>query len=188
MRMQHILKGLLLSRAFDKESASGLEALPERSISEFPNFVTPEGLAQIDARVVALTAERGAAQERDDGAALARIDRDLRYWSQRQATARLMHPLAAPDSVQFGVQVTLKFADGALQTLRLVGEDEADPGQRPHQLGGSARARADRSARRGSGATVGNPGRGHRPRAVSRAASVAELQRGETRVEWILLQ
>ena len=128
MRMQHILKGPLLSRAFDKESASGLEALPERSISEFPNFVTPAGLAQIDARVVTLQAERGAAQERNDGAAVARFDRDLRYWSQRQATARLMHPLAAPDSVQFGVQVTLKFADGALQTLRLVGEDEADPG------------------------------------------------------------
>jgi transcription elongation GreA/GreB family factor len=116
-----------MSRAFVKESAPGLEALPERSISEFPNFVTPAGLAQIDARITSLRADHDAAQERDDESALARIARDLRYWSQRQATARLMQPLAAPDSVQFGVQVTLKFADCALQTLRLVGEDEADP-------------------------------------------------------------
>jgi transcription elongation GreA/GreB family factor len=76
---------------------------------------------------VTLQAERSAAQERDDGAALARIARDLRYWSQRQATARLVQPLAAPDSVRFGVQVSLKFADGTVQILRLVGEDEADP-------------------------------------------------------------
>lgn len=116
-----------MSRASVKESAPGLEELPERSISEFPNFVTPTGLAQIDARIAVLQAGLNAARERDDEAALARIARDLRYWLQRQATARLMPPVEAPLSVQFGVQVTLKFADGVVQVLRIVGEDEADP-------------------------------------------------------------
>lgn len=116
-----------MSPAFVKVPASGLEELPERSISEFPNFVTPAGLAQIGARIAALEADRSAAQQREDGAALARIARDQRYWLQRQASARLVQPLASPDSVRFGVQVSLKYADGAVQTLRLVGEDEADP-------------------------------------------------------------
>ena len=39
-----------MSRAFVKESDE-VEELPDRLISEHPNLVTPEGLAQIEAEV-----------------------------------------------------------------------------------------------------------------------------------------
>ena len=38
-----------MSRAFVKESDDAGEPLPELTVSPHPNFVTPEGLAQITA-------------------------------------------------------------------------------------------------------------------------------------------
>ncbi|MGH8306185.1 MAG: GreA/GreB family elongation factor, partial [Steroidobacteraceae bacterium] len=52
--------------------------------------------------------------------------RELRYWTQRRATARLVPPATAPERVRFGVRVTLVTGAGAEQIFRLVGEDEAD--------------------------------------------------------------
>ena len=40
-----------MSRAFVKEDAGGDEALPDRPVSPHPNYVTAEGLAQIDAEL-----------------------------------------------------------------------------------------------------------------------------------------
>ena len=118
-----------MSRAFiresDQESAS--ESLPERPVSQHPNFVTPEGLRQIESRIRALEAELQEAREQEDSAVVVRIARDLRYWRQRRASARVVEPAADPDSVRFGVAVTLRFRDGSERTFRLVGEDEADP-------------------------------------------------------------
>jgi transcription elongation GreA/GreB family factor len=117
-----------MSRAFVKESDQDAgDAPPERAISPHPNLVTPAGLQQIEARVRELDADLKAARGAQDGAAVARVSRDLRYWTRRRATARVVEPRAAPDAVRFGVQVRLHFADGAETTYRLVGEDEADP-------------------------------------------------------------
>jgi transcription elongation GreA/GreB family factor len=120
-----------MSRAFVKESdqeAGG--SLPERPVSAHPNFVTPAGLQQIEAQVRALEAERQDARVAEDEASLARVARELRYWNQRKATARLVEPgTAAPDAVRFGNRVTVQLGDGAQLTYRLVGEDEADPPQ-----------------------------------------------------------
>ena len=67
-----------------------------------PNLVTPSGLAQIEARVVSL--EREAAGEHDE-ARLAEINRDLRYWRTRRATAQFAPP--PPDGeVGFGSRVS----------------------------------------------------------------------------------
>lgn len=122
-----------MSRAFVKEG-DGEVVLPERAVSLHPNFVTANGLAQIDERVRALEVARRAAREtaRDgaaaqDAAALAGIERDLRYWTQRKASARLVTPVRDPQVVRFGVAVTLRDAAGATRVLRIVGEDEADP-------------------------------------------------------------
>jgi transcription elongation GreA/GreB family factor len=114
-----------MSRAFVRESDQDSTELPERAISPHPNFVTPRGLARIESQVRALEAERAAARAGDDGTLKARIARDLRYWSARRASARLVEQ-AATDRVRFGARVELRLPSGATQVLRLVGEDEAD--------------------------------------------------------------
>jgi transcription elongation GreA/GreB family factor len=116
---------LPVSRAFTRESDEPAP-LPERALSSHPNLVTPRGLAAIEAQIRALEGERQAERAAADGALRARVERDLRYWTARRASARLVPQLAAPDRVRFGVQVTLRTAGGAEQTFRLVGEDEAD--------------------------------------------------------------
>lgn len=117
-----------MSRAFVKEdTGEGLEELPDRPISEHRNLVTSEGLAAIEAEVRRLTAAYAAAQTSADRAALQRVARDLRYWSQRQQSAEPMPEPVDTGVVQFGSRVTLLRADGRRVTYRLVGEDEADP-------------------------------------------------------------
>lgn len=117
-----------MSRAFVKENDDAGEPLPELSVSPHPNFVTPAGLALIEQRVAALEAEQRAARAADDKPLLARARRDLRYWQQRRASARLVPVAALPiDAVRFGVSVTLRFEDGGERVFRIVGEDEADP-------------------------------------------------------------
>ena len=117
-----------MSRAFVRESDSdALDTLPDRPISPHPNFVTQAGLAKIDSRLRELEAARSAALAASDRAALAGIERDLRYWKQRRSSARIIAPPAAPEIVRFGVTVSLRFDDGTERRYQLVGEDEADP-------------------------------------------------------------
>jgi transcription elongation GreA/GreB family factor len=118
-----------MSRAFVRESDEDPAALPERAVSPHPNFVTPRGLAAIEARVRELESERQAARAANDAAQRARVERDLRYWSARRASARLVGPAALTDRVRFGMRVTLQLGSGARQAFRLVGEDEADAPQ-----------------------------------------------------------
>lgn len=118
-----------MSRAFLRESDGEPESLPERPVSDRPNLVTPEGLKQIESRLRELEAQRHAARTSDDAASLARIDRDLRYWNRRRATAQLVEAQPNPASVRFGVRVRLRRDDGRESAYRLVGEDEAEPMQ-----------------------------------------------------------
>ena len=60
---------------------------------------------------------------------MARATCDLSYWSARRATAQLTEPEAEADRVQFGRTVDLEREDGRRQTFRIVGEDEAQPGE-----------------------------------------------------------
>jgi transcription elongation GreA/GreB family factor len=117
-----------MSRAFVKESDADAAALPERTISPHPNLVTPRGLAAIEARIQELTAERQAARTAEDTALRARVERDLRYWSARRVSARVVETAASTERVRFGMRVTLHCAAGAQARFRLVGEDEADAG------------------------------------------------------------
>ena len=116
-----------MSRAFVKEQdGEALDDLPDRAISEHPNFVTPHGLALIEDELARAHADYAKAQGDNDRPALARTGRDLRYWTARRSTAEVVTP-ANTDEVHFGVTVTLQRDDGRKQTWRIVGEDEADP-------------------------------------------------------------
>jgi transcription elongation GreA/GreB family factor len=118
-----------MSRAFVKEpdGTETFEDLPDRPVSPHPNIVTPEGLAQIDDTLARLNQEHAEAQAAQDRGAIARLARDLRYWSARRSTAQIAPAPDDPAIVQFGSTVTIARDDGRRQTWRIVGEDEADP-------------------------------------------------------------
>ena len=115
-----------MSRAFVREDVETTDALPDRPVSPHHNFVTPSGLAQIEAELAGLRERLSAATAADDRQTVSTISRDLRYWTERRASAELV---AAPDgaTVRFGSTVTIERGDGRRQIYRIVGEDEADP-------------------------------------------------------------
>jgi transcription elongation GreA/GreB family factor len=117
-----------MSRAFVKESdgADG-EDLAELQVSPHRNLVTAEGLAQIQQNVERLRVEQSAARAAQDRAAVKRIQRDLRYWVERQRSAELVPAQAPGGKARFGSVVTLAKPDGGEFEYRIVGEDEADP-------------------------------------------------------------
>ena len=117
-----------MSRAFVKEQdIDAIEDLPDRPISEHPNDVTAEGMAQIEAELAAAHQGQAAAQAAGDRAAIAGASRELRYWSARRATARIVPKPDDATKVRFGSLVTIVRDDGREQAFRIVGEDEADP-------------------------------------------------------------
>ncbi len=114
----------------DTENAAAVD-LPDRPISPHPNLVTAAGLAKLEAALARAREDYAANQvvegREGDRRALARAARDLRYYSARVASAKLMPAVTHADVVRFGSAVTIERADGRRQSLRLVGEDEADP-------------------------------------------------------------
>lgn len=116
-----------MSRAFVKERDDQPEELLERPVSSNPNFVTPRGLALIDAEIEAARRGLAEAHEAEDKSAAARASRDMRYWTQRRATAQLKEPPHKPDTAGFATRVTIMRNDRRKQVFSIVGEDEADP-------------------------------------------------------------
>jgi len=117
-----------MSRAFMKESdgADG-EELAELQVSPHRNLVTAEGFAQIESMVERLRAELSAARTGEDRTDVKRIQRDLRYWSERKRTAELVKPAESGLKVRFGSLVSLDRAEGGRVEYCIVGEDEAEP-------------------------------------------------------------
>lgn len=111
-----------MSVAFRRESdEEHKEPRFELPVPAGPNLVTAAGLAQIERRVEQLEA---AAASGLDEAALAEVNRDLRYWRTRRATAELAPPPGG--KVAFGSRVTFSLG-GTDRTIDIVGDDEADP-------------------------------------------------------------
>ena len=110
-----------MSRAFVKETSESAPP-PERMVDDGPNLVTPEGMAQIEAHVARLEASL-----KTESNVLLRetLERDLRYWTVRKASAELVPPPSG-DTVAFGSKVTIE-RKGRQQIFRIVGVDEADP-------------------------------------------------------------
>jgi transcription elongation GreA/GreB family factor len=117
-----------MSKAFTKESdEDSATELPEREVSSFPNLVTREGLALIDAEIERHSAAHAEALAANDKELAGRAARELRYWTTRRGSAQVMPPPSDTDEVRFGVSVSIEREDGRRQTWRIVGEDEADP-------------------------------------------------------------
>ncbi len=112
-----------MSVAFRRESdEEHLEPRFELPIPPGPNLVTARGLALLEARVAELEAALPALSEEAERKAL---QRELRYWRTRLATAELTE--AGPcDLVRFGHRVQIK-VNGTQRTIEVVGHDEADP-------------------------------------------------------------
>jgi transcription elongation GreA/GreB family factor len=121
-----------MSRSFVKDAdESAGERLPDIPLSEHPNYVTPRGLAQLRARLVAAREQRDALhasggetlpQQRE----LAAVERDLRWLNARVSSAIEVDLSQQPrDRVAFGALVTVDSDEGQAR-YRIVGEDEAD--------------------------------------------------------------
>ncbi|MGV3581378.1 MAG: GreA/GreB family elongation factor [Methylophilus sp.] len=125
-----------MSRGFVKEDDlehAGTD-LPERPISQHPNYVTPFGLKSLQDEANKLDLTREALIKLKDDTiaqqALAKIDRDLRYLSARLEQAILVDPTKQPkDSVLFGAKVEVEDEEGHHLQFTIVGEDEADISQ-----------------------------------------------------------
>jgi transcription elongation GreA/GreB family factor len=112
-----------MSVAFRRESdEEHLEPKFEIPIPPGPNLVTPRGLALIEAKVTTLEAALPALTDEAERKAM---QRDLRYWRTRLATAEVTQA-SSSRAVGFGCRVTL-IVNGTPRTIELVGHDEADP-------------------------------------------------------------
>ncbi|AIR89410.1 GreA/GreB family elongation factor [Pseudomonas cremoricolorata] len=123
-----------MSRAFVNEDHAAAQASQpvERRVSDQPNYVTANGLAQLQARVATLNSEHAQLQaqgERADKQRLADNERDLRYFNARVLSAQVVPAATSGDTVQIGSQVTFVDEHDQQQVVRLVGEDEADAGR-----------------------------------------------------------
>ena len=115
-----------MSRAFVKETEN-LRQLAGPASLEAPEPGDERRLRTDRRNRGALHQERAAAQAANDRTALARIARELRYWSSRKSTARVIHAPTESGVVHFGCTVVIAREDGSQQSYRIVGEDEADP-------------------------------------------------------------
>lgn len=122
-----------MSRGFVKEVDLELAGtdLPERPISEHPNYMTPQGLQQLEQLVEKLSNEHRTLSPKNEdptvGQKLASIERDLRYYEARLKQAILVEPVGEkPTSVVFGTAVTVEDENGDQHRFNIVGEDEAD--------------------------------------------------------------
>jgi len=116
-----------MSRAFIKEVEPETIEQPDRAVSTHSNFVTAEGLAAIERTLGHFETAHKAAIAKNDRAAIAAAQRELRYWNARRSTAKVVEPSTNKTEVQFGATVTVRRDDGRAQTFRIVGEDEAEP-------------------------------------------------------------
>jgi transcription elongation factor GreB len=109
-----------MSRAFVKEDTD----LPERSgrtksASGLPpgalNYITASGARRLRQRLAKL--QGGAA---DDSPEISRLERIL------ASVTVIQTPAVSPTGVAFGAKVTVRAADGELETCRIVGVDEVE--------------------------------------------------------------
>jgi len=123
-----------MSRAFVKDSDEDQVAgeVPERPLAAHPNYVTPQGLEQLQARAKELQdlheqVARGAGEDSQAKQKLREIERDQRYFKAQLERAVVVDPAGQPqDEVHFGANVTIADEDGKSQRFSIVGDDEAD--------------------------------------------------------------
>lgn len=123
-----------MSRGFVKESdQEELPLIPPRPPlpAGATNYVTPAGMAALEAERAALEAEKQdlpGDNEDERRRAGTVIDGKLNLLNQRIASARVLDPAGQPqDEVRFGAHVKLRQQPGnRVQEFQIVGVDEAD--------------------------------------------------------------
>jgi transcription elongation factor GreB len=126
-----------MSKAFTSEETPEAAPLLRRAPQLAPGevrYVTPEGLAALQAELARLAAERAAAASLPETERVARwADLDARAQLVESTIAALtvLDAAAAPEGkVAFATWVTVEDEDGRRTTWRIVGPDEADPKRR----------------------------------------------------------
>jgi transcription elongation GreA/GreB family factor len=123
-----------MSRAFvNEDSAANQADTPvERQVSEQPNYVTAQGLEQLQAKVAELQrlhSQEAARKDLPDKQHLADMERDLRYFNKRLHSAQVVALATSTQKVQIGSWVTYVDEHGTQKRVQLVGEDQADAAQ-----------------------------------------------------------
>lgn len=114
-----------MSRAFVREPEDApADPLPELKVSSHPNLVTRRGLKLIEQNITDLEATIAGAPI---GVIKDRLLRDLRYWTSRKETARIVEHQDDSDEVRFGSVVAFRRGEGPPERIEIVGEDESDP-------------------------------------------------------------
>ncbi len=128
-----------MSRAFTKEDdVQAAPIVPPRAALPpgTPNYVTPQGLAQLRAEHTALEAEHTAAAANHDNDTdrthrLSLLNGRLALLAERITSAKVIDPQGQPaKEVRFGATVRLRTVSGGKvgfeRTFTIVGVDEAD--------------------------------------------------------------
>lgn len=121
-----------MSRAFVKESDlehAGID-IPERPVSQLPNYVTPNGHKQLKEIIHLIETEiksiKGLKDSPENKQNKMKLERDLRYYLKRFETAILIDKHEDGNKVLFGAHVILIGENDETYTFQIVGEDEAD--------------------------------------------------------------
>jgi transcription elongation factor GreB len=121
-----------MSRAFVKENDlehAGID-VPERPISSEKNYVTPNGLMELEEKISILEAERTKSSLTSDTINKQKklqLDRDLRYFINRLESAILVSPQEQDkNKVLFSASVDVENELGEILNFQIVGEDEAN--------------------------------------------------------------
>ena len=121
-----------MSRAFVKENDlehAGID-IPERPVSQLPNYVTPNGYKQLKEMIYLIEKEINAIKELEDSPETKqnkmKLERDLRYYLKRLETAILIDKHEERNKVLFGAHVILIDDNNDFYKFQIVGEDEAD--------------------------------------------------------------
>jgi len=121
-----------MSRAFVKENDlehAGID-IPERPVSQLPNYVTPNGYKQLKEMIYLIEKEINAIKELEDSPETKqnkmKLERDLRYYLKRLETAILIDKHEERNKVLFGAHVILIDDNDDFYKFQIVGEDEAD--------------------------------------------------------------
>ena len=122
-----------MSKAFTKEDdGTEVERLPDLPLSRHPNYVTPEGLRELQSRLDDRRSDLRVLLEVPEGARdlyeIAVAERDLRFLEARVGKAILVDlGQQDPEVVAFGAEVDVIDDEDRPHTYRIVGEDQADP-------------------------------------------------------------
>ena len=124
-----------MSGAFVKEPDGDMvgDDQPELPQSPHPNYVTPAGLAELEARLAEQMERRhhlSASDDLADKLPLAQVDREIRYLNGRIQGAIPVDGADQPaDEVCFGALVGVADETGLVAEYAIVGEDETDARQ-----------------------------------------------------------